>query len=72
MRILIVGAGIAGLALAHALRRRGSTPEVVERVSDWQPIGAGLYLPGNAVRALREQLFATRSEPAASDAEVMT
>ena len=54
MRILIVGAGIAGLALAHALRRRGSTPEVVERVSDWQPIGAGLYLPGNAVRALRE------------------
>ena len=54
MRILIVGAGIAGLALAHALHRRGSTPEVVERVSDWQPIGAGLYLPGNAVRALRE------------------
>ncbi len=54
MRILIVGAGIAGLALAHALHRRGGTPEVVERVSDWQPIGAGLYLPGNAVRALRE------------------
>ena len=54
MRILIVGAGIAGLSLAHALRRRGGTPEVVERVSDWQPIGAGLYLPGNAVRALRE------------------
>ena len=54
MRILIVGAGIAGLALTHALRRRGSTPEVVERVSDWQPTGTGLYLPGNAVRALRE------------------
>jgi hypothetical protein len=25
---------------------------VVERVSEWQPTGAGLYLPGNAVRAL--------------------
>ena len=54
MRVLVVGAGIAGLALARALRRRGITPEIVERMSEWQAGGAGLYLPGNAVRALAE------------------
>ena len=52
--MLIVGGGIAGLALARALLQRGITAEVVERVSEWEPSGAGLYLPGNAVRALRE------------------
>jgi 2-polyprenyl-6-methoxyphenol hydroxylase-like FAD-dependent oxidoreductase len=50
---LIVGAGIAGLALARALLQHGVTAEVVERVSEWEQSGAGLYLPGNAVRALR-------------------
>jgi 2-polyprenyl-6-methoxyphenol hydroxylase-like FAD-dependent oxidoreductase len=54
LRVLIVGAGIAGLALARALHQRGITAEVVERATEWQPGGAGLYLPGNAVRALGE------------------
>ena len=54
MRVLIVGAGIAGLALARALLQRGIMAEVVERVSEWEPSGAGLYLPGNAGRALHE------------------
>jgi len=54
LRVLIVGAGIAGLALARALYQQGITADVVERVAEWQPIGAGLYLPGNAVRALSE------------------
>lgn len=54
MRVLIVGAGVAGLALARALHRRGITAEVVERASEWPTAGAGLYLPGNAVRALDE------------------
>jgi 2-polyprenyl-6-methoxyphenol hydroxylase-like FAD-dependent oxidoreductase len=31
MRVLISGAGIAGLALALRLRQRGMTPMVVER-----------------------------------------
>ena len=52
MRVLIVGAGIAGLALARALHRCGITAEVVERVAEWHPLGAGIYLPANAVRAL--------------------
>jgi 2-polyprenyl-6-methoxyphenol hydroxylase-like FAD-dependent oxidoreductase len=52
LRVLVVGAGVAGLALARALHDRGVTAEVVERVTEWQPTGAGFYLPGNAVRAL--------------------
>ena len=52
MRILIVGAGIAGLGAARALRQRGFAAEVVEREPAWSHAGAGIYLPGNAVRAL--------------------
>jgi 2-polyprenyl-6-methoxyphenol hydroxylase-like FAD-dependent oxidoreductase len=54
MRVLIAGAGVAGLALARALHARGITADVVERTTAWQHGGAGLYLPGNALRALRE------------------
>jgi FAD-dependent urate hydroxylase len=54
LRVLIVGAGIAGLALARALRQRDITAEVVERATSWEASGAGLYLPANAVRALQE------------------
>lgn len=52
MRILIVGAGIAGLAMHRALSQHGYSATIVER-SDFAGIGgAGLFLPGNAVRAL--------------------
>jgi FAD-dependent urate hydroxylase len=52
-RVLIVGGGIAGLALAPLLARIGASPEVVERQPVWPSTGTGLYLPGNAARALR-------------------
>ena len=52
-RVLIVGGGIAGLALAPALLRIGAEVEVVEREPAWRPAGTGIYLPGNAARALR-------------------
>ena len=52
--MLIVGAGIAGLALARALRARDITAGLVERVPEWETSGTGLYLPGNSVRALDE------------------
>jgi FAD-dependent urate hydroxylase len=54
LRVLIVGAGVAGLALARAFNQRGLIAEVVERSTAWPQSGAGLYLPGNALRALRE------------------
>src|SRR5262245_48098628 len=52
--ILIVGAGIAGLSLAAALRRRGFNPEVIERSPHWDPVGGGVAVQPNAMRAMRE------------------
>lgn len=52
LRILVVGAGIAGLALGRALQRRGCVPDIIERNSAWSDAGTGMYLPGNALRAL--------------------
>ena len=54
MHVLVVGAGVAGLALAKALHERGVAVEVVERTTALEQGGAGMYLPGNALRALRE------------------
>jgi 2-polyprenyl-6-methoxyphenol hydroxylase-like FAD-dependent oxidoreductase len=54
VRILIVGAGIAGLSLARALEQRGIIPDVVERQAAWNAGGTGLFLPGNASRAFSQ------------------
>jgi FAD-dependent urate hydroxylase len=50
---LVVGAGVAGLAAARALRRQHIEAVVVERATAWTYPGAGMYLPGNSIRALR-------------------
>jgi len=54
MRILIVGAGIAGLAMHRALAQRGFPARIVERNNFAGVGGAALFLPGNGVRALGE------------------
>jgi len=51
-KILIVGGGIAGLSLGLALKQRGMAADVVERLAAPSPSGTGLYLPGNATRAI--------------------
>lgn len=54
MRILIAGGGIAGLSLAKAFEQRGITADLVERQSGQPAGGTGLYLPGNAARAIEQ------------------
>lgn len=49
-RILIVGAGIGGLTLAHALRQRGLSFDIVDHVPRWGSVGAGFGLWSNALR----------------------
>jgi FAD-dependent urate hydroxylase len=67
LRILVVGAGIGGLGAARALRQRGLAADVVEREPAWTHTGAGIYLPGNATRALGalglESAVAERAAP---------
>src|SRR5690606_15057583 len=51
-KVLVVGAGIAGLAVANVLREWGAELELVERTLTPDPGGAGIFLPANAVRGL--------------------
>ncbi|TCU23239.1 2-polyprenyl-6-methoxyphenol hydroxylase-like FAD-dependent oxidoreductase [Rhizobium azibense] len=53
MHAVIVGAGIAGLAAAQGLRLIGSDVDVYEQSVRLEPLGAGLSLSANALRALR-------------------
>ncbi|GAA2254009.1 FAD-dependent monooxygenase [Streptomyces ruber] len=52
-RVVIVGAGIGGLAAAVALRRVGIEAEVYERAEALRPAGSGLSVMANALLALR-------------------
>jgi len=51
-RVIIVGAGIGGMALAAALQRLGIPVVVLERAAQLGEVGAGLGILPNAVRAL--------------------
>lgn len=51
--VLIVGGGIAGMALAIALDRVGISAEIVEITPQWTALGTGISLQGAALRALR-------------------
>jgi 2-polyprenyl-6-methoxyphenol hydroxylase-like FAD-dependent oxidoreductase len=53
MRVVIVGAGIAGLSAAHGLSILGWDVEIYEQAEKIEPVGAGLSLSANGLRALR-------------------
>lgn len=52
--VIIIGAGIGGLAAALALKNAGIEARIFERVETMQEVGAGLTLWANAVKALRK------------------
>src|SRR5437870_363845 len=54
IRILIVGSGIGGLALARALAELDCDIEIAERYPDSTPAGLGIVLHPNGVEALAQ------------------
>jgi len=50
----VLGGGIGGLTLATAFQRKNIEVKVYEGASQWKPLGAGIGLAGNAVKAFRE------------------
>ncbi|TBV05396.1 FAD-dependent oxidoreductase [Phytopseudomonas dryadis] len=52
--IAIVGAGTAGLAAATLLARQGWRVELLERVPQLQPVGAGILLQPSGLAVLRD------------------
>lgn len=52
MRVVVVGGGIGGLATAVALGRAGFEPVVLEQALALAPVGAGINLAANAMKAL--------------------
>ena len=51
-RVAIVGGGIGGLTLAVALRQRGIEAPVYEAAPELRAIGAGIWMPPNAMQVL--------------------
>ena len=51
--VVIIGAGIAGLALARALALRGAVVQVLEQAPQIREVGAGLQIAPNGAKVLR-------------------
>ena len=54
MHVLIVGAGIAGLTAAIALRHKGIDATIIEQAPQLSEIGAGIQIAANGSVVLRE------------------
>jgi 2-polyprenyl-6-methoxyphenol hydroxylase-like FAD-dependent oxidoreductase len=62
MNIIVVGAGIGGLAFALSAHRLGLSVRLYESVAQLLPLGVGINLQPNAVRELTE-LRGGRQQP---------
>ncbi len=52
--VIVVGGGITGSVTAVALAQRGVEVTLVERAANWQGVGHGITVQGNALKVLRE------------------
>lgn len=52
LRVIIVGAGIAGLSVALGLNKAGHEVLILERVHEIMEVGAGIQVAPNAARIL--------------------
>lgn len=52
--ILVIGGGVAGLAVAIGLHQKGIAVEVVEKNADWSVYHVGIIVQANFVRALNQ------------------
>ena len=52
MRVIVIGAGIGGLAAALTLKRSGFEVQVFEQAAELREIGAGIQISPNAARIL--------------------
>jgi salicylate hydroxylase len=67
-RVLIAGAGIAGLVAGLALLQRGIDVEIFEQASELRELGAGVQLSANGTRVLialglEQEMLGIASEP---------
>ena len=53
LKVIVSGAGVAGLSLAHWLNRIGATTLIVERAPRFQALGHYISLKGNGVEMVR-------------------
>jgi 2-polyprenyl-6-methoxyphenol hydroxylase-like FAD-dependent oxidoreductase len=51
-KVIIIGGGIGGLTAAIALQRRGIAAHVYEAAPELRAVGAGIWVPVNALRVL--------------------
>lgn len=65
MKIIVAGAGIAGLAAARALERKGHHCHIYEQFGKPRDGGMGIFLLGNATRALSQLGLLEAIEPQA-------
>jgi len=54
VKFAILGGGIGGLSLAVAMQRKGFSVSVYEAAPAFKPLGAGLSLSGNAIKAYED------------------
>lgn len=61
--VTVIGAGVAGLAVARALALRGAAVTVLEQADAVREVGAGLQISPNGAAVLRALACRTRSTP---------